>query len=459
MNRTTGDLLMTARPRLVTTLALLVATVLPTSWMQASESIVIDGSSTVYPISLAVGELYHSKTGMALEINVSGTTGGFRLFTSGKIALTGASRPIRKDEIEACAAAGITFVEIPVALDGLTVAVGSQNRFIDHLTMAELKALWQPGSTISTWNQVRPAWPSAPVALYGPGRSSGTFDFFTEAVNGKARLVREEWTGSEDDNELVQALVVNGNALGYFGLSYFQQNKSQLKAVAIDAGHGPVMPSHDTVLDGTYVPFSRPLFYYAAVSALDRPEVRGFLETVLSSPTVVEEAGYIALDDRLLTVIRRRLADRVNGSLFQDLEGHPRLAEIYLGTLPGAPVPAPAPALAATPTPVEPPAPTPVKVATAPVVASTPAPAPVAVVAAPVPVPAAPIPQPVVVAPPAAPVAPPVAPVAANLPAPEIERLRTAAFALARASLQKQPDAAELKRLGQEVATLAGSLP
>ena len=444
---------MSRRTRLVTTLAVLATALLPTRFVLASEAIVIDGSSTVYPISLAAAELYHEKTGTVFEINVSGTTGGMRLFTSGKIPMTGASRPIRKDEIDACVSAGISFVEIPVALDGLTVAVGSQNPFIDHLTMAELKTLWQPGSSIDTWNQLRPAWPATPVALFGPGRNSGTFDFFTEVVNGKARLVRDEWTGSEDDNELVQALVLNGNALGYFGFSYFMQNKAQLRAIAIDAGHGPVMPSHDAVLDGTYAPFSRPLFYYVAVPALDRPEIRGFLESVLASPAVVEEAGYIALNNDLLAIIRRRLTDRVVGSLFQDLQGHPRLAEIYQSLPPlssGVITSAPKNAV---------PAADPVVPTAQPKIPSVSvAPVSVAPVSNDPTAPMTPL---------LAPVVPPSKPVITIVPEPakptlspaDLERLRTASFALARASLQKQPDAAELKRLGQEVAALAGSLP
>ena len=449
---------MSRRTRLVASLALLA------SVLTAADPILIDGSSTVYPISLAVGEAYHAKTGTTFEINVSGTTGGMRLFTSGKLPLAGASRPIRPDEVEACAAAGITFVEIPIALDGLTVAVGSQNTFIDHLSLAELKALWEPGSTVATWSQVRATWPSAPVALYGPGRSSGTFDFFTEAVNGKARAVREDWTGSEDDNELVQALVVNGHALGYFGLSYYLQNKAQLRAIPIDAGHGPVLPTHDTVLDGSYAPFSRPLFYYVTTAALDRPEIRGYLETVLSSPRLVEEAGYVALGERLLTVIRRRLDERTAGSLFQRLEGHPRLAEIYLGAPALAPTPAlaapakPAPQPKAAPVVAAPPVAAPPKVADAPkpaVVAEAPTPAP-SVTAKP----AAPVSAEPVAAPVAAPVVAAPAPVApAAVASADLERLRTASFTLARASLQKQPDPAELKRLAREVAALAGNLP
>ncbi len=429
---------MSRRTRLVTTLAVLATALLPTRFVLASEAVVIDGSSTVYPISLAAAELYHEKTGTAFEINVSGTTGGMRLFTSGKLALTGASRPIRKDEIDACASAGIAFVEVPIALDGLTIAVGAQNSFVDAMTMAELKTLWEPGSTVTTWNQVRASWPAVPIALYGPGRSHGTFDYFTEVVNGKALQIRDDWTGSDDFNELVQALVVNGNALGYFGLSYYLQNKGQLRAVPIDAGHGPVAPSRETVLNGTYVPFSRPLFYYVTLTALDRPEIRGYLESVLNAPKVVNDSGYVALNDDLLAIVRRRLSERVTGSLFQNVTGRPRLAEVYQSTAPATPAPAP---VAVAPAPEAP----------------KPVPAPVVAVVPPTPAvpPAAPV-APVVSSVPAAPVV--VAPKPALSPA-DLERLRTASFALARASLQKQPDAAELKRLGQEVAALAGSLP
>ncbi|MFM2092584.1 MAG: hypothetical protein RLZZ127_3073, partial [Planctomycetota bacterium] len=203
-------------------------------------SISIDGSSTVYPISLAVGEAYSARTGTALDIQVTGSSAGLRAFIGGKLAIAAASRPMRPDEVDACRRAGIAFLEVPIALDGLTVAVSRRNPYIDHLTMAELRSLWEPGSTVTAWNQVRAAFPAEPVVLVGPGRNSGTFDYFTEVVNGKARAVREAWTGSEDDNEIVATLSSDPHALGYFGWSYYQQNQAQLRAIAIDAGHGPV---------------------------------------------------------------------------------------------------------------------------------------------------------------------------------------------------------------------------
>ncbi len=400
-------------------------------------SISIDGSSTVYPISLAVGEAYAARTGTALDIQVTGSSAGLRAFIGGKLAIAAASRPIRPDEVDALRRAGIGFLEVPIALDGLTVAVGRRNTFVDHLTVAELRALWEPGSTVATWNQVRGAFPAAPVALVGPGRNSGTFDFFTEVVNGKARAVREVWTGSEDDNEIVAVLTGDANALGYFGWSYYQQNQAQLRAIPIDAGHGPVAPSRAAIEDGSYVPFSRPLFYYIAATAMERPEVRGFVDLALDSRQLVEEAGYVPLSEPVLAVVRRRVTERTTGSLFATIEGHPRIAEVYLGSTAAA-VPAPAP--------------TPVAVAV-PVTAPTAAPAPAPVVA-PVVAPVAVAPAPVAVVPAPVPVA-----TAPAIPAAELERLRRQAFALARATLAEQPDPAELRQRIRDLAAVAGAAP
>jgi phosphate transport system substrate-binding protein len=418
-------------PRLAP-LLILIAAALPAA---DRASISIDGSSTVYPISLAVGEAYSARTGTALDIQVTGSSAGLRAFIGGKLAIAASSRPIRPDEVDALRRAGIGFLEVPIALDGLTVAVGRRNAFVDHLSVAELRTLWEPGSTVTTWNQVRAGFPAAPVALVGPGRNSGTFDYFTEVVNGKARAVREAWTGSEDDNEIVAMLTGDANALGYFGWSYYQQNQAQLRAIPIDGGHGPVAPSRQAIEDGSYVPFSRPLFYYIAATAMERPEVRGFVDLALDSRQLVEEAGYVALSEPVLAVVRRRVAERTTGSLFATLEGHPRIGEVYLGATAAA-------------------------VAAAPVAAPVPVPAPVVAAAVPAAAPAAPAAMPAATAVIPVPVSQAVPAVTApTIPAAELERLRRQAFALARATLAEQPDPAELRQRIRDLAALAGAAP
>ena len=388
--------------------------------LMAAEAIVIDGSSTVYPISMAAAELYNERNGTQFEISVSGTTAGMRLFTAGKIPLASASRPIRPEEVHACETLGIEFVEVPIALDGLTVAVNARNTFIDHLTIAELKRLWEPTSRVKTWADLRNGWPDVPVALFSPGGNSGTFDFFTEVVVGKARAIREDFKASEDDNDLVQGLVSNVNALGYFGWSYYQQNSTLLRAVPIDGGHGPVAPSREVIIDGSYAPLSRPLFYYVIVEALNRPEIAGFLKAVLAEPGLIEDAGYVALPPELRTAIGARIDQRATGSLFAGREGHPRLAEVYLTEGGGGPLAAPSAAAAAV-------------VITAP---AAPVPAPVpAPVDVPMPAPAA-----------TAPVATGVPAAVSALTPDEVEHLRVTALALARATLERAPDPQELLR-------------
>ncbi len=418
--------------------------------IMAAETVVIDGSSTVYPISLAVAEQYNERNGGLFEISVSGTTAGMRLFTAGKIPIAAASRPIRAEEVNACDVLGIHFVEIPVALDGVTVAVNKRNTFIDHLTIAELKRLWEPDSRVKAWSDLRPGWPNLPVALFGPGHNSGTFDFFTEVVVGKAREIREDFTASEDDNDLVQGVVSNTNALAYFGWSYFQQNSSLLRSIAIDGGHGPISPSQAVIIDGSYAPLSRPLFYYVAVEALDRPEVLGFLIAALDAPSLIQDAGYVPLSPELRTAIRARLDRRVTGSLFVDRPGHPRLTEVYLAE--GGAV---APAKSANAAPADP--------VPAPVV---PVPIPMATSAAPVVTPATPVASPTTVAPAAIPVVPVVStapasespasrsgekPVAETLTPTEIERLRAASLAFTRATLERSPDPQVLRQRLEDI--------
>jgi len=438
--------------------------------LPAVEPIIIDGSSTVYPIAVAVGESYSARSTVPLQISVSGTTGGMRLFANGKVPIVGASRPIRSDEIKACADHHIDFIELPVALDGLTVAVGAQNTFINHLTVAELKRLWQPGSDVRTWAQLRPGWPDAPVALFGPGHDSGTFDFFTEVVVGEARAIREGFTSSEDDNVLVQGLVVNTNALGYFGWSYFQQNRGMLRAVAVDDGAGPLTPTRELIASGKYIPLSRPLFLYVNLAALERSEIREFLTLALTSPDLIEGAGYVPLSEPLYVASRERLAQRKTGTVFAGKSPSAALAA-FAGSVPPT---APAKPVAAAPAkPSVAAAPADKPIANAKLVSSTapaarPSPAPMSATAKPIATaPATPATQTTSAALPT-PAAQPArrapataaAVVARNEATPaQLERLRAASLALARATLDPDPDPVDLKRRAATLREAIAALP
>ncbi|MGH7507242.1 MAG: PstS family phosphate ABC transporter substrate-binding protein, partial [Longimicrobiales bacterium] len=235
----------------------------------------LDGSSTVFPISEAMAEEFGVATGRDVRVTVgmSGTGGGFRRFCTGQTDISDASRPITDGERDLCMQNGVEFMEIPVAIDGLAVAVNPANTFVACLTTAELKRIWEPGSTIERWSQVRPDFPDQELNLYGPGTNSGTFDYFTEAIVGEARASRPDFTASEDDNVLVQGVEGDVNALGYFGYAYYIENQERLKVVGIDAGAGCVTPSPETVKSGRYDPLSRPLFIYVNSESLREPAV------------------------------------------------------------------------------------------------------------------------------------------------------------------------------------------
>ena len=253
-----------------------------------SGDIIADGSSTVFPITEAMAEEFGNQNpDVRVSVGESGTGGGFKKFCNNETDISDASRPIKDTEQELCAAAGVEYVEFKIGLDGITVVVNPANTFAICLTTDQLKALWNKDSTISNWNQVDPSFPDQPITLYGPGTDSGTFDFFTEAINGTAKDSRADYTASEDDNVLVQGIAGDPNALGYFGLAYFVENQDKLKEVAVNAGGtGCVAPAYETVADGTYKPLSRPLFIYVKKGALARPEVFEF----------VKEVGYINVD-------------------------------------------------------------------------------------------------------------------------------------------------------------------
>ncbi len=261
----------------------------------------IDGSSTVFPISEAIAEEFLATSpGVRVTVGASGTGGGFSKFMAGEADINDASRPVEPEEIEKGKANGIEFLELTVAYDGLSVVVNPANDFVDFLTVAELKAIWEPGSTVDSWNDVRPEWPDQPLRLYGAGTDSGTFDYFTEVINGEGGASRPDYTSSEDDNILVQGVAGDEGALGFFGFAYYEASASQLRLVPIDGGSGPLAPSVSTINDGSYSPLSRPLFIYVSKSSAARPEVRAFIDFYLdTAPIIAPDVGYVALPAEL----------------------------------------------------------------------------------------------------------------------------------------------------------------
>lgn len=267
-------------------------------------SISIDGSSTVYPISEAAAEEFRSEQPeVKVTVGLSGTGGGFKKFSRGEIDINDASRAIKEEEIAQCKENNIDYVELEVAYDGLVVVVHPENNWVSSMTVAELKKIWEPEAQgkIKYWNQIRSEWPKEEIHLYGAGVESGTYDYFTEAIVGKSHSSRGDYTGSEDDNVLVQGVSGDKNALGFFGLAYYNENQAKLKAVAIDDendanGKGPVLPSEATVLDKTYAPLSRPLFIYVNSKAVQRPEVVSFVDFYLASASELTKAvGFVPL--------------------------------------------------------------------------------------------------------------------------------------------------------------------
>lgn len=285
----------------IATAAATFALAVPAVNSQGRSTIKIDGSSTVYPITEAVAEEFQKEQRGAVQVTVgiSGTGGGFKKFCSGQTDISDASRPIKDSEREKCAAAGIEFIELPVAYDAITVVVNKSNP-INSMTVAELNKIWEPTAegTVNKWNQINSSWPDAPLALFGPGADSGTFDYFTKAINGESQASRSDFTPSEDDNVLVLGVEKNPTALAYFGYSYYAENKDKLKAIAIDSGSGPVTPSETTVRDGSYKPLSRPVFIYVSTKAAERPEVKQFVEFYLNNASaLVPEVGSVPLSD------------------------------------------------------------------------------------------------------------------------------------------------------------------
>jgi phosphate transport system substrate-binding protein len=259
----------------------------------------IDGSSTVYPVTEAVAEAFHAIDPAHVTIGVSGTGGGFKKFCAKETDISNASRPIKDSERQLCAAAGVEYLELQVAFDGISVVVHPSNTWVDHLSTAELKRIWEPEAqgVVTTWDQVRPGFPKEPLALFGPGVDSGTFDYFTEVIVGKAQAARGDFTASEDDNVLVQGVAGDQGALGFFGYAYYAENTDRLRVVPIaQAEAAPVAPSIETIANGSYAPLSRPIFVYVSKAASARPEVAAFVDYYLANGAqLAQEVGYVGM--------------------------------------------------------------------------------------------------------------------------------------------------------------------
>jgi len=269
-----------------------------------SGAVKVDGSSTVAPLTTAAAEFFkEEQSGVNVTVGTSGTGGGFEKFCAGETDISDASRPIDDaDEVPVCQENGIEYAEIPVANDALTVVVSTENDWVDCLTTEQLKKIWEPGSKVNSWKDVDPSFPDEKLELFGPGTDSGTFDYFTDVINGEEGASREDYSPSEDDNVIVQGVSGSKGGLGYFGFTYYEENTDTLKALAIDSGDGCVEPSAETAQDGTYTPLSRPLFIYPSKAAMDKPQVKAFVEFYLENDAQIAEAGqFIALNDEQKT--------------------------------------------------------------------------------------------------------------------------------------------------------------
>ena len=283
----------------------------------------VDGSSTVYPITEAVAEDFQvsKKNKVRVTVGISGTGGGYKKFCRGETDVSNASRPITKKEIKDCKAAGIEFLEMPVAYDALTVVINPKNTWAKTLTVAQLKAIWEPAAQgkITNWKQVNPAFPDRPLKLYGPGADSGTFEYFTEAINGKSKSTRGDFTASEDDNVLVQGVSRDVGGLGYFGYAYYTENKDKLAAVSIVAAEGKpaVAPTLDTVINGSYQPLARPIFIYVNAKSAAKPEVKEFVEYYMKNgEKLAKEVKYVSLPAKAYTYNLEHFAKMAKGTKF-----------------------------------------------------------------------------------------------------------------------------------------------
>ncbi len=301
--------------------------------INATPIVKIDGSSTVFPITEAVAEDFQiAKRGsIRVTVGISGTGGGFKKFCRNEIDIVNASRPITELEMEACKQEGVQFIEMPIAFDALTVVVNPQNTWSKTVTVEELKKIWEPAAQgkVTNWNQINPAWPDKRIKLYGPGADSGTFEYFTEAIVGKAKSSRGDYTASEDDNVLVQGVASDIYALGFFGFAYYIENRNKITAVAIDSGDGGVIPSSETVENNSYKPLSRPIFIYINAKSTDKPEVNEFVNFYMKNATeLVTEVKYFPLSKEVYNLNIEHLNKKKLGTVFKGTGINIRLEDI-----------------------------------------------------------------------------------------------------------------------------------
>jgi phosphate transport system substrate-binding protein len=294
----------------------------------------VDGSSTVYPITEAVAEDFSKAAkGVRTTVGISGTGGGFKRFCKGETDISDASRPITKTEVETCKSANIEFVELPVAYDGLCIVISKQNTWATKLTLDQIRKIYSASGTAKTWKDLDSAWPDRAIKVYSPGTDSGTFDYFKEVTVGKDGKVRSDMSVSEDDNVLVNGVAGDRDAIGYFGFAYYVENKDKLVAVAVDNGKGAVLPSDATILDGSYEPFSRPVFIYVNRKSADRPEVGAFVDFYLQQAAALsKEVGYTPLPESIYGTARTNWKARRTGTQFLDAKGDKvsgSLANVY----------------------------------------------------------------------------------------------------------------------------------
>jgi phosphate transport system substrate-binding protein len=294
---------------------------------QASATVTLDGSSTVFPVSEAVAEEFQkAHPNVRVTVGISGTGGGFQKFCRNETDISDASRPIQPTEMAACKAAGVEFIELPVAYDGIAIIVNPKATWLDSITVAELKTLWSPEAQgkIMKWNQVRPGWPDREIHLFGAGVDSGTYDYFTQAIVGKEGASRGDFTSSEDDNVLVQGVGSDELALGFLPFAYYEENKAQLKLIPVDDGKpdngaGPVNPTLETIRTGTYQPLARPIFIYVAEKTLARPEVKEFVDFYLAQGgKLAEEVGYVELGAAGYKLVTEHYQARKTGTVFAE---------------------------------------------------------------------------------------------------------------------------------------------
>ncbi|MDM7325222.1 MAG: PstS family phosphate ABC transporter substrate-binding protein [Thermus sp.] len=288
----------------------------------ASAQIRADGSSTVYPITQAVAEEFTVRNPQVkVTVAFSGTGGGFKKFCRGETDIQDASRPILPEELKVCKENKVEFIELPVAYDALTVIVHPRNTWATCLKVPELKAIWEPGSKITRWNQIRPNFPNQPLRLFGAGADSGTFDYFTEAIVGKLKAIRTDYQPTEDDNVTIKGVAGDLYAMGFLGVAYYEENKDKVKALAVDNGKGCVLPTRENVLNGTYQPLARPLFIYVNTKSLERKEVKDFVDFYLSPQArrAIRSTGYIELPDEAYRIGQQLVAKKRTGTFFMDL--------------------------------------------------------------------------------------------------------------------------------------------